>query len=136
MQQRARVEPLPSLRKTRRSTAAQEEIANSQLIICNFQFAEPLTLALSLEGRGSACAALTGPLQGGEDWVGSCTWGFTPGCHIAGFPPCRCNLVESWRLSVESEVARETHCSTNPLSPALSPEGEREAARGDARPTL
>ena len=41
------------------------------------------------------------PLQGGEVWIGSFTWGFTPGCNIAGFRPCRRELVESWKLSVE-----------------------------------
>ena len=40
-----------------------------------------------LKGRNKYRAAHVPPLQGEEVCLGTITWGFTPGCHIAGFQP-------------------------------------------------
>ena len=40
-----------------------------------------------LKGRNKFTARPVSPLQGEDGWVATSTWGFTPGCNIAGFQP-------------------------------------------------
>ena len=40
-----------------------------------------------LKGRNRIRASNVPPFQGGEIWLGTITWGFTPGSHITGFQP-------------------------------------------------
>ena len=45
-------------------------------------------ISQGLKGRNHIRASRVPPFQGGVNCLGSTsTWGFTPGCHIAGFQP-------------------------------------------------
>jgi len=82
---------------------------------------------------GAAGSALTG-----REWFfGSLTWGFTPGCNIAGFQPFRPGpdeFKDEHGLGQERAERAELYSSTVlcvlcgllfscPLTPALSPDG-------------
>ena len=62
-----------------------------------------------LKGRDRVCTAHVPPLQGGEIHLGTITWGFTPGCHITGFQPCKQRRIPVSPLALQQEfVVRVT----------------------------
>ena len=55
-----------------------------------------------LKGRPKTRAARVPPLQGGGICLGTITWGFTPGCHIAGFQPSNQRQIVSELAALQS----------------------------------
>ena len=66
-----------------------------------------------LKGRPRTRAARVPPLQGGI-CLGTITWGFTPGCHIAGFQPSeqRRIVTELDALQAEGDALKRLQAET------------------------
>ncbi len=86
-----------------------------------------------LKGRHKTHAPHVPPLQGGETSLGSFTWGFTPGCHIAGFQPCEQRRIVSELDALQAEVdaLKRLQAETAAGLDALLPSILDKAFRGD-----